>query len=238
MPNGSIMVLKNMKLEYGFHANFTGSFQYFSVCFIHLGALTMFTLQRNDFLGRWGLDCVIGGLGTGRGARGGMEPPRRRQAGPRGTKNGFVSCPGFWPRGTRKSKNRDLKTVLFFGRVFLIFGFGGVRFWTVGGSDFGASGGPAWGAPAEARRARPEAKFGTFCWRDTNVLAEPARGTFYGHLASHAQGGTPLACLACIFCLCRSYPYNDDYWTDVHHVCIAQRERRATVCYSPGGLEK
>ena len=68
-----------------------------------------------------------------------------------------------------------------------------------GGANFGVSGGPAWGAPAEARRARPEANFGTFCWRDTGVLAEPARGTFFGYLASHAQGGTHLACLAGIF---------------------------------------
>ena len=99
----------------------------------------------------------------------------------------------------------------------------------MGGSDFGASGGPAWGAPAEARRARPEANFGTLCGRDTGVLAEPARGTFFGHLASHAQGGTHLACHSSIFCLCRSYAYNGDFWTDVHHFCIAQRERRTTV---------
>ena len=48
------MVLKNMKLESGFYANFTGSFQYFSVCFIHLGALTIFTLQNKGFFGEMG----------------------------------------------------------------------------------------------------------------------------------------------------------------------------------------
>ena len=51
----------------------------------------------------------------GVGARGGMEAARRRQAGPRGTKNGPVSCPGFVARGTRKSKNRDQKTGQFSG---------------------------------------------------------------------------------------------------------------------------
>ena len=66
----------------------------------------------------------------------------------------------------------------------------------MGKSDFGISGGSAWGAPAEARRGRPEGNFGILCGRDTGVLAEPARGTFFGHLASHAQGGTHLACLA------------------------------------------
>ena len=109
------MVLKNMKLEGRFYVDFTGSFQYFSECFIHLGAFTIFKLQKDGFLGRWGVDCEIGGLGIGRGARGGMEAARRRQAGPRGTKNGPVSCPGFWPRGTRKSKNRDQKTGQFSG---------------------------------------------------------------------------------------------------------------------------
>ena len=85
------MVLKNMKLESGFYANFMAVFNISACASIHLGALAIFTLQKRDFLGRWGLDCVIGGLGTGRGARGGMEPARRRQAGPRGTKNGPVS---------------------------------------------------------------------------------------------------------------------------------------------------
>ena len=61
------MVLKNMKLESGFYANFTGSFQYFSECFIHLGALTIFKLQKDGFLGRWGVDFEIGGLGIGSG---------------------------------------------------------------------------------------------------------------------------------------------------------------------------
>ena len=55
------------------------------------------------------------GWGLGVGARGGMEAARRRQAGPRGTKNGPVSCPGFVARGTRKSKNRDQKTGQFSG---------------------------------------------------------------------------------------------------------------------------
>ena len=99
------MVMENTKLEGGFYADFTGSFQNLAVCFIHLGALTVFKFQKDDFLGRGGVACEIGGLGIGRRTRGGMEAARRRQAGPRGTKNGLVSCPGFWPRGTRKSKN-------------------------------------------------------------------------------------------------------------------------------------
>ena len=45
------MVLKNMKLEGGFYVDFTGSFQYFSECFIHLGALTIFNLQKDGFWG-------------------------------------------------------------------------------------------------------------------------------------------------------------------------------------------
>ena len=69
-----------MKLEGGFYVDFTGSFQYFSECFIHLGALTIFKLQKDGFLGRWGVDCEIGGLGIGRRTRGGMEAARRRQA--------------------------------------------------------------------------------------------------------------------------------------------------------------
>ena len=65
--SGSIMVSKNMKLEGGFYVDFTGSFQYFSECFIHLGALTIFKLQKDGFLGRWGVDFEIGGLGIGSG---------------------------------------------------------------------------------------------------------------------------------------------------------------------------
>ena len=61
------MVLKNMKLEGGSYADFTSSFQSFSVCLIHLGALTIFKLQKDGFLGRWGVDCEIGGLGIGSG---------------------------------------------------------------------------------------------------------------------------------------------------------------------------
>ena len=61
------MVSKNMKLEGGFYVDFTGSFQYFSECFIHLGALTIFKLQKDGFLGRWGVDCEIGALGIGSG---------------------------------------------------------------------------------------------------------------------------------------------------------------------------
>ena len=107
----------------------------------------------------------------------------------------------------------------------------------MGGSNFGASGGPVWDAPADAPRARPEANFGTLCGRDTGVLAEPARGTFFGHVACHAQGGAHLACLSGSFYLCRSYAYNDNFWTDFHHFCNAQREPRATMCNAPGGLE-
>ena len=61
-----------------------------------------------------------------------------------GPENGPKNCSVFWLR-------------------FSIFGFGGVRFWTVGKSDFGISGGSAWGAPAEARRGRPEGNFGVLC---------------------------------------------------------------------------
>ena len=61
------MVLKNMKLEGGFYVDFTGSFQYLSVCFIHLGALRIFKLQKDGFLGRWGVDCEIDGPGMGSG---------------------------------------------------------------------------------------------------------------------------------------------------------------------------
>ena len=101
--------------------------------------------------------------------------------------SGPKNCPVFWPR-------------------FLGFsGSVGSGFGRWGGSNFGASGGPAWDAPAEARGARPQANFGTLCGRDTGVLAEPARGTFFGHMACHAQGGTHLACLSGIFYLCRSY---------------------------------
>ena len=107
----------------------------------------------------------------------------------------------------------------------------------MGGSNFGASGGPVWDAPADAPRARPEANFGTLCGRDTGVLAEPARGTFFGHVACHAQGGAHLACLSGSFYLCRSYAYNDNFWTDFHHFCNVQREPRATMCNAPGGLE-
>lgn len=142
------------------------------------------------------------------------------------------------PGGSARDEKRTRFLSRFLAAVFQFSGSVGSGFGRWGGPILEPRGGAIWDAPAEARRARPEANFGTFCGRDTGVLAEPARGTFYGHLASHAQGGTPLACLAGIFCLCRSYPYNDDFWTDVHHVCIAQRERRATVCYSPGGLEK
>ena len=109
------MVSKNMKLECGFYVDFTCSFQYFSECFIHLGAITIFKLQKDGFLGRWGVDCEIGGLGIGSGGARWDGGKRRRQAGPRGTKNGPVSCPGFVARGTRKSKNRDQKTGQFSG---------------------------------------------------------------------------------------------------------------------------
>ena len=42
---------ENMKLEGRFYVDFTGSFQYFSECFIHLGALTIFNLQKDGFWG-------------------------------------------------------------------------------------------------------------------------------------------------------------------------------------------
>ena len=93
----------------------------------------------------------------GVGARGGMEAARRRQAGPRGTKNGPVSCPGFVARGTQKSKNRDQKTgqfsgpengpkncPVFWSRFFdfrvrwdLVLDGGGFRFWSFGGPSLG-----------------------------------------------------------------------------------------------------
>ena len=104
-----------MKLEGGFDVEFTGKFHYFSECFIHLGALTIFKLQKDGFLERWGVDCEIGGLGIGSG---GARWDGGSAAAPGGSardEKWTVSCPGFVARGTQKSKNRDQKTGQFSG---------------------------------------------------------------------------------------------------------------------------
>ena len=107
---------------------------------------------------------------------------------------------------------------------------GGVRFW-----GFGVA---STGAPAEAQTAGREASSGAICGGDSGVLAGPARGIF-SEICSHMRRvARILIAVQASSCLRRIYSHNHDFENDFYYWWVALMKRKATVCYSPGGLEK